>query len=541
MPYNSDSYQYSSNTSKNFRSRGGFSILLLHVSVLFLAFRSYDNINASKTNYFAFMISVTVAVLAFPFSGWLGDVKLGRYKMVKYTVVTLWISTIMHSILVVIMDSINHPDEKAWEMISSLFISVWIIMYGSFMVNGFHLGADQLMDAPSWQLSSYFNWYCWSFFMAAMLKTFFSECLPLETINAGAASLVITLGLCLDFLFSGILVKEPVSPNSLKLIFEVLKYAKNNKYPRLRSAFGYWDDKKSRLNLAKSIYGGPFTSEEVEDVKTFLKVMIILILGSFFGGHFIAAANTTDMMLYHYSDDLYTGVHNLSGYGHCLVRGIVSNGANSFILLGIPLFEWLVHPFVWKYMDKVTFSKKFVVGMFFFFAHQCSCLALEWVGHARSSNETVVCLFVTNETTLLEGQTVNVSFYWLALPTVFSSIAYYLMFTSTAEFMYAQSPYSMKSFLMGILFSLLAVAIAISFCLRLLFRHFPKLGGLSCGIWYFILSTIFCGGLIAAVCLYFKWYSTRKRRDNVLNESQVLQFSSSTTVKYAKKPDNYYM
>lgn len=50
-----------------------------------------------------------------------------------------------------------------------------------------------------------------------------------------------------------------------------------------RSALTYWDDTKpSRLDLGKTKYGGPFSTEEVEDVKTFIATTMVLVsLGGF--------------------------------------------------------------------------------------------------------------------------------------------------------------------------------------------------------------------------------------------------------------------
>ena len=57
--------------------------------------------------------------------------------------------------------------------------------------------------------------------------------------------------------------------NPLKLIARVLHYARKHKYPENRSALTYWEEEApSRLDLGKEKYGGPFTEEEVEDVKT---------------------------------------------------------------------------------------------------------------------------------------------------------------------------------------------------------------------------------------------------------------------------------
>ncbi len=74
------------------------------------------------------------------------------------------------------------------------------------------------------------------------------------------------------------LIREPKSPQSLKIIYQVLKFAAKHKAPLNRSALTYWEeDIPSRMDLGKSRYGGPFTTEQVEDVKTFFKIIVIQI------------------------------------------------------------------------------------------------------------------------------------------------------------------------------------------------------------------------------------------------------------------------
>ena len=69
--------------------------------------------------------------------------------------------------------------------------------------------------------------------------------------------------------------------NPIKLINRVLCYARKHKYPENRSALTYWEEEApSRLDLGKNKYGGPFTEEEVEDVKTVFR-MLPLFIGFF--------------------------------------------------------------------------------------------------------------------------------------------------------------------------------------------------------------------------------------------------------------------
>ena len=86
--------------------------------------------------------------------------------------------------------------------------------------------------------------------------------------------------LSLTLLLDDILVKEPVTQNPFKLVYKVIQYAIKNKYPRHRSAFTYCeDDLPSRIDFGKSKYGGPFTTEQVEDVKAFLCLLTVVFVG----------------------------------------------------------------------------------------------------------------------------------------------------------------------------------------------------------------------------------------------------------------------
>ena len=72
--------------------------------------------------------------------------------------------------------------------------------------------------------------------------------------------------------------------NPFKNIYRVLKYSWKHKVPEHRSAFTYWEeDIPRRIDLGKNKYGGPFTNEEVEDTKTFLRILPLLLC--LFGYH----------------------------------------------------------------------------------------------------------------------------------------------------------------------------------------------------------------------------------------------------------------
>ena len=66
--------------------------------------------------------------------------------------------------------------------------------------------------------------------------------------------------------------------NPIKLIIQVLNYTRKHRYPERRSAFTYLDEEHpSRMDFGKDKFGGPFTEEEIEDVKTFMRLILLVV------------------------------------------------------------------------------------------------------------------------------------------------------------------------------------------------------------------------------------------------------------------------
>ena len=67
--------------------------------------------------------------------------------------------------------------------------------------------------------------------------------------------------------------------NPIKLIIQVLNYTRKHRYPERRSAFTYIDEEQAtRMDYGKEKFGGPFIEEEVEDVKTVLRMIPLVIM-----------------------------------------------------------------------------------------------------------------------------------------------------------------------------------------------------------------------------------------------------------------------
>ena len=245
-------------------------------------------------NKWLILIPVLIACLSAPAAGWMADAKFGNYRVFKSGVAFLFLHSTLNCLLLVF-------EALFWKNNKVLFSWIHLSLHSSFFVVGscvcivtaLPLGLDQMPDASASNITSFIAWFVFSFCFGSWLANAFSfvkdSCLDktfkwnYSVITAFFSTLCMTIVFISNFLFSPKwLIIEPQSPGSLKSIYQVLKFAAKHKAPVNRSAFTYWEeDIPSRVDLGKSKYGGPFTAEQVEDVKTILRLLVIIMSLSF--------------------------------------------------------------------------------------------------------------------------------------------------------------------------------------------------------------------------------------------------------------------
>ena len=111
--------------------------------------------------------------------------------------------------------------------------------------------------------------------------------------------MVVSTVIITNFLFKHWLDATSYIVNPIKLIVKVLNYARKNKYPRNCSALTYWEENyPSRLDLGMDKYGGPFSEEQVENVKVVIQLtpLFICIIG-------LVCAEDIKWIIYYKSDE----------------------------------------------------------------------------------------------------------------------------------------------------------------------------------------------------------------------------------------------
>ena len=224
--------------------------------------------------------------LFYPLLGLLGE-KWVRYKVMMAGSILLCVGFIIVLIGIIIVYLFDIHGIEA--VFIALFVTFpFFIGQGIFEANMIQFGTDQLRFSSSGEFSTFVYWILYVYYcplalislMTSIVQTFVQEDTKyfVMAVNLGSSMVTILIALLSACCFRRYLDIEPAQHNNpVKLIWSVLIYAWKHKKPMSRSAFTYGESPPSRLDLGKERYGGPFTTEQVEDVRTFLYIVGIFV------------------------------------------------------------------------------------------------------------------------------------------------------------------------------------------------------------------------------------------------------------------------
>ena len=419
----------------------------------------------------------------------------------------MWVSSILIVICYIMKQVEVNWDSIVTPILYALYLVAGIGL-GAFQANIIQFGIDQLPDASSMEISSFIVWYSWMMFSSK------APFLMLETVSnsiyrALFVATCLSLALCLDLLFNQWLIKEPIARNPFKLIFEVIKYMIKHKQPQQRSAFTYCEDEiVTRIDFGKIKYGGPFTTEQVEDVKTFFRMLVVLSIGSTVGLVSAVAEYPRAKLNKHLQDNDGREWYKTFHFGYIFVICVTG-----------PAYDFLLHPLLEKCRLRMNFNyaKKFVTAACLCLLYLTILMIIEGsVQHIPTLEQSGSCIFTD------KNFTISVNYQWSKLITLPNFIASFLFVLGALEFICSQSPYSMKGILLGMCYSLIGFNVVIQGLITLPFSLHSiswKDVPLHCGFWYFLLQALIImifglSFIVVVKCIYKK----RRREDVLPNE-----------------------
>ena len=482
------------------------------VAVLSYPLSSSDN---NVVAYFA------ASIITLPIAGVLADICFSRYRVIRYCLILLFASTAAYSFLLAIKLYLKRLVVKIMQGAAILALS---IAFSGISTNTLSLGIDQLVDASSSEITSYISWTYWTFYLAALVIQILNISNIHDIINYGSLILPIlsTVSVVTDFLCNCYLVKEPVSNNFLKLIYLVLRYAMKNKYPRMRSAFTFWEDKPyTRIDLGKRKYGGPFTTEQVEDVKTFFRILLVIMTFSLGTLTIAVRFATFQNEMLHFQDNrvIYNSYETSTAVSKFhLERFVMLQSQILFTILGVPIMELLIYPVLVKFnLHNVITLKKMVLGLFIIIIENMFYLSTELLGLYQKENGNMTCVLHVKESDLSKNVVIPIDYKWLLIPQILSAVASYILYTGFCEFIISRSPYSVR----GLLYGIAIYAGYIPFPLSLLFQHYLSRpisnNNKYCSLWFQVGLTLVTILEMGILLLVMRWYVPRRRDEDIHN------------------------
>ena len=177
-----------------------------------------------------FNIQLVAGGLTLPVAGWLADIYFGRYKVINWSMWTMWVAFMLVTASSVVAQFVESYNSINRYMRGVLMVTN-VIGFAGFQANVIQFGIDQLHDASTSEITSFISWYIWcaySSYFAVDSTIKGLDCAQRDSQLFGIFMICVLLSAALSFtlLFNHWLVKEPVTQNPFKLVYNVVRYRK---------------------------------------------------------------------------------------------------------------------------------------------------------------------------------------------------------------------------------------------------------------------------------------------------------------------------
>ena len=458
--------------------------------------------HARSYNKIASFASLGLLFLSYPLLGYIADVCLTRYRIIKCSFIFLIVASTIGLLLLLVPFSISliemieerslFNDNKIHNIIYTIIFGIPMIALittgvGLFEANAIQFGLDQLLEAPTPKLIAFIHWYYWTHNVVQLVVTYLIigwkatdanlRLLPRFEAMVIRYTLVLILVAILGLAATGSLVLLHKTKRHLYILraglnpfknnYKVLKYSWNHKVPEHRSAFTYWEeDIPRRIDLGKNKYGGPFTNEEVEDTKTFLRILPLLLC--LFG--------------YSLAGDGYSAPDQLQRTS-CpslpVLLLIVLNPLHMSTLVavvGIPLYRLIINKCS-RYIKTVRMLTKMWMGLYlslvqvvfyiivvinhdskYWFQHSStSCVLDKLYRYSPGQNCFKNRFELFNTSSCDNPWPVDNTYLWFIIPQLLNGLSSLLVSMTVFEFISAQAPRTNQGLLIGLWYATFSI------------------------------------------------------------------------------------
>ena len=440
--------------------------------------------------------------------GWLADAYFGRYKVICSGLWIMWIGSLVSAFSLVLAKLNTIYGHKGDRWVSFFSKLVMGSGFGLFQANIIQFGIDQLSEASSTEITSFITCYTLTLFISAFTMYFSAQCAP-DYVGVLVLTMCLTLALCTYFLFKHVLVKEQIIQNPLPLIWKVVRYTVKNRH--LQQRFSSFKDRSmlSNLDIAKTVYAGPFSSEQVEDVKAFFRVIIVIISCSLPHSGTTSIDTVKDSLLPH----LQNFPNASFSLSNCYRVLTLTHFSFTFTAVLVLLYLMIIQPIFHNCIPKVNITTKFIIALVLFFIQIVALLSIESASYINQIQTDV-----TNITRCYTSQNgyraANVDIYWIVIPELMNGLSLFILILTGLEFVCAQAPFNMKGLVFGITYALFGFGDLIQTGLLAPFYYTKSVwqnAPLTCGMWYFLIQAVIVLICFVIMIMVIRRYKSRTR------------------------------
>ena len=524
-------------------------LLLWHFSTgilynLFLRPSVYLHFTNESITGIVTSINAFVFLVLTPLASFVADVKFGRFKTLLWSTYFMLASSVCillgGILLIYIVRDLNN---YFYAMLSFFVIALFAYHCARvfFIANILQFGTDQLRDMPTRKSTLFLLAFYWCDTFGELLalslhipghevvishkvKTF-DEIITIEYIVliCGSIALSVVVIFLLHKKKHWFLI-DNIRKNPYRLVYGVVKFAIQHKNPVRRSAFTYCENRcPSRIDFGKQRYGGPFTTEEVEDVKVLFNMLKVLLSLS---PAFFLDLCATRIISYHRTEVPAEYFVNDTVVIFFLDSGVLSP------LLTVICFPLVIKCLISRYFPnmfkRMGLSLLLLCVLFTFYLMNYviggSQNFLESFGIPCFPNDSYN-IFQTNIAASLSPA------YLLALHNVTASLYHMFLCISIWEFICCQSPQHMKGLLFALFYALRDIYRVLAALLLISFYKFGKTQLVGCPFIFHAVNLIvgFISLVIFTIIAYKYQY---RKRDDICNIYQYAEDYYSTTDGY---------
>ena len=482
------------------------------------ACNDHESVTSTQLLDLIFIGQMSIVFLLFPFAGWLSDTKLGKYRAIYYSIWLMWcgvgVVVVSYILRRIQPCDADEPGLQAVHIIGKYVAPIVCLILISMGAAGYFPNIlafimEQLMESPSTLVRSYIYWFSWAVFVGFFFADWITVQLYIDVDINDIDEWVYIPTLCcfayfsvvliVCFYFEKVFMLSNVKKDPYSMVYRVVCFAIKHNHPINPSSLTFTNDNvPSRLDFAKEKYGGPFKQEQVEDVKTLFRIVVVFFSLLPF---FVAYAGPVNQLVPYIQ-------HLSNSYDNNVGILLIYLSESSLTIVAIPILELVLLPLFPKLEFFIQKPLRWIfAGVVALALCNISLAVIDGSAHAVD-NETFAC-FINNRSEALD----DFDYRWVVIPTFFWAVCDLFITTSLFTFICSQAPYSMNGMLLGLFMFMQGGFRGIGNIITVGFdwKNGKDNYVISCGFWYWFTLSIF--SIIGCVVFFIaaRSYKSRSR------------------------------